>query len=207
MSWLLNFTDKIIHLDSYLISIVQQYGILTYPILFIIIFLETGIVITPFLPGDSLLFVAGTISAIGNLNVFFLLILLIFAAIIGDSLNYWIGFHIGKKVFIERKLIHIKYLQKAEIFYEKNGSKTIFLARFIPFIRTFAPFLAGVGKMRYSIFLFYNIFGAIVWVALFLLLGYFFGNIPIVKENLTIFILVIIFFSLIPLIIEFFKKK
>ncbi len=207
MNSLSQIFSAIIHLDSYLTSIVQQYGIWTYPILFVIIFLETGLVITPFLPGDSLLFAAGAISAIGNLNVFLLLILLIFAAIIGDTINYWIGFHIGKKVFIERKLINIKYLQRAEIFYERNGAKTIFLARFIPFIRTFAPFVAGIGKMRYSIFLFYNISGAIIWVALFVLSGYFLGNVSIVKENFSILIIIIIFFSLIPLLIEFFKKK
>src|SRR3989344_6381737 len=171
MSSLSQIFNAFIHLDVYLASIVQNYGIWTYPFLFIIIFLETGVVLTPFLPGDSLLFAAGAIAALGNLNVLLLLALIILAAILGDTANYWIGFHIGKRVFLEKNLINIKYFNKAEKFYEKNGAKTIFLARFIPILRTFAPFVAGIAKMRYSVFLLYNIVGAIVWTALFVLAG------------------------------------
>ena len=207
MNSLGDFLGAVLHLDVYLTSIVQQYGILTYPLLFLIIFLETGIVIFPFLPGDSLLFTAGAIAAIGNLNVFSLLALIALAAVVGDTVNYWIGFHVGERIFIEKKLINIKYLHRAEQFYSKNGAKTIFLARFIPIIRTFAPFVAGVGKMRYPVFLLYNIVGAIVWTSVFVLSGYFLGNVTFVKEHFSILIIVIILISLIPLLVEFFRQR
>ncbi|MBR9704891.1 DedA family protein [Candidatus Pacearchaeota archaeon] len=197
-----------LHLDENLAAIIQTYGIWTYLILFLIIFLETGLVIAPFLPGDSLLFAAGAFASQGVLNIFTLCILLIFAAIIGDTVNYWIGNFIGPKVFKENsKLLKRKYLIKTQKFYEKYGGKTIILARFIPIIRTFAPFVAGIGKMQYKKFLAYNIIGAIIWVLLFALAGFYFGNIPLIKDNFEIAIIVIIFISILPPLIEFIRHK
>jgi membrane-associated protein len=194
-----------LYIDQYLGSLIQNYGILVYFIMFFIIFLETGFVIIPFLPGDSLLFVAGTFAATGALNLSLVLVLLAFAAIIGDSVNYFIGSFFGKRVF--SKFINKKYMDKTQDFYNKYGAKTIFIARFVPVIRSMAPFVAGVGKMDYKKFLIYNVVGGITWVITFVLGGYFFGTIPIIKNNLTISIIVIIILSCIPAIIEYFKFR
>lgn len=198
------FIDIFLHLDKYLGGIIQDYGLLVYLILFMVIFLETGLVVTPFLPGDSLLFAAGTFAAIGSLNLAVLLIILIVAAVLGDSLNYAIGHKIGRPLFSKEnaKFFNRKYLLKTEQFYEKHGNKAIILARFIPIIRTFAPLVAGIGNMHYPKFLAYNIIGAIIWIALFTLGGYFFGSIPFVKENFFLVIIAIIIASFIPVIIE-----
>lgn len=199
--------DFVIHIDKYLGIIIQNYGLLTYLFVFLIIFLETGLVITPFLPGDSLLFVIGTFAAQGSFSLILVLILLSIAAILGDSVNYWIGNYFGEKIFIEKKLINEKYLNRTKEFYKKHGGKTIILARFVPIIRTFAPFIAGIGKMPYQKFLIFNIIGGIAWVFLLTLAGFFFGNIPFVKENLSIVILLIIIISFIPVVIEYFKNR
>jgi membrane-associated protein len=202
------FLDFFLHLDKNLTLVIAQFGPLTYIFLFIIIFCETGLVVTPFLPGDSLLFIAGSLAAFGSLNVFLLFITLALAAIIGDSVNYWIGSMLGKNVFHERSRFFKKeYLVKTEKFYEKYGGKTIILARFIPIVRTFAPFVAGIGKMNYTWFITYNITGGLLWVSLFLFGGYFFGNIPLIKNNFEVSIFVIIFVSILPGIIEFIKHK
>lgn len=199
---LINF---IIHLDQNLSLIIQKYGPMTYLILFLIIFGETGFVVTPFLPGDSLIFIAGAFASNGSLNIVWLFILFTLAAIIGDTVNYWIGHFLGPKVFRKKdsRFFKKEYLDDASKFYEKHGGKTIVLARFIPIIRTFAPFVAGIGKMAYGRFIVYNILGGVVWVALFLFGGYFFGSLPIVKENLTLIIFAIIFVSLIPAAVKF----
>ncbi len=193
-------------LDENLPLTAQAYGILVYPLLFLIIFLETGLVVTPFLPGDSLLFVAGTLASKGFLNVIPLFIILAIAAILGDTVNYWLGNSLGLSIIKKWKLRR-EYLEKTEKFYEKYGGKTIILARFIPIVRTFAPFVAGIGKMNYFRFLSYNIFGGILWVALFIFGGFFFGSIPFVKKNLTLVIIAIIFLSLLPAITEFIRHK
>jgi len=200
--------DLFLHLDKHLHEIITQYGTLTYVILFGVIFAETGLVFTPFLPGDSLLFAAGTFAAIGSLNVHLLFLLLTIAAILGDTVNYWIGNYFGPKVF-EKKIRFLKkeHLEKTHQFYEKHGGKTIIIARFIPIIRTFAPFVAGVGAMTYSKFILFNIVGGVLWCALFVYGGYFFGNLPVVKNNFSIVIVVIIFISILPGIIEFARHK
>ncbi len=202
-----NIIDIIIHLDKYLDLIFQSYGNVTYLLIFIIIFLETGFVLTPFLPGDSLLFVVGTFAAKGSLNVFLLLIFISLAAILGDTVNYFAGNYFGEKVFSKSRFFKQEYLERTKEFYKKHGRKTIILARFIPIIRTFAPFVAGVGKMSYKEFLAFNIIGGISWVALFLFAGFFFGEIPIIRENLTLVILLIVVASFIPPILEFIKSR
>ncbi|MBI2558188.1 DedA family protein [Candidatus Woesearchaeota archaeon] len=200
--------DFILHLDKNLSLIIQNFGGWTYAILFLIVFAETGLVITPFLPGDSLLFAAGTFAAIGSLNVFALFILLSLAAILGDTINYSIGKFLGAEAFNKYpKIFKKEYLDKTHRFYAKHGNKTIVLARFVPIVRTFAPFVAGVGKMKYVNFLKYNIIGGIVWVALFVFSGYYFGNIPVVKNNFTIVILIIIILSFMPMVWEYWKHK
>ncbi len=203
------FVDFILHLDKHLVEIVSNYGFLTYAILFLIIFAETGLVVTPFLPGDSLLFATGAIAAIGDLNIFFVLAILVAAAILGDTVNYWIGHFLGQKIIDSPKVpfINQKHIDKTQAFYAKHGGKTIILARFVPIVRTFAPFVAGVGKMDYSKFILYNIIGGVVWVLSFTLAGYFFGNIPAVKENFTIVVFAIIGISVVPMIFEFVKAK
>jgi len=202
------FIDLFLHLDSHLNELILQYGAVTYIILFLVIFAETGLVITPFLPGDSLLFAAGTFAALGSFDVVVLSILLTVAAILGDTVNYWIGHYIGPKIFHkETKFIKKEYLVRTHNFYEKYGGKTIIFARFIPIIRTFAPFVAGIGAMTYSKFILYNVVGGIVWVALFVFSGYFFGNIPLVKNNFSLVIIVIIIISVLPGVIEFLRHR
>lgn len=203
-----NIFSVFLHLDKYLEFIVKNFGPLTYIILFFIIFMETGFVITPFLPGDSIIFAVGAFSALGYFNIIPVYILLFFAAVLGDSLNYWIGHKIGPVVFEkETKFIKKKYLDRTKDFYEKHGGITIILARFIPIIRTFAPFVAGVGIMNYKKFITFNIIGGFLWISLFLFLGYFFGNIQIVKDNFELSVLMIIIISVIPVIFEIIKSK
>ena len=199
--------DFIIHIDKYIDILINRFGIFSYFILFLIIFCETGLVLTPFLPGDSLLFVAGAFASKGSFNVFLLFALFLASAILGDSVNYYIGYYFGEHVFDKWKLFKKEHLEKTKNFYEKHGVKTILFARFIPIVRTFAPFVAGVGKMHYRKFIFYNIFGGLLWISLFLFGGYFFGQLEWVKHNMTILIFMIIFISLIPVIIEYFKHK
>jgi membrane-associated protein len=208
MELITSLIDIFLHLDKHLNEIIIDYGTWTYLILFAIIFMETGFVVTPFLPGDSLLFAAGTFAALGSLNPLLLFGLLAGAAILGDTVNYWIGNYIGPRAFSgEIRFLKKEYLDRTHDFYERHGGKTIILARFIPIIRTFAPFVAGVGSMTYGRFITYNIGGGILWVALFVFGGYFFGNIPFVKDNFTIVILAIIFISVLPPIIEFLRER
>jgi membrane-associated protein len=205
------FIDFILHLDEHLSSIIQNYGTWTYLILFAIVFMETGLVVTPFLPGDSLLFAAGTFAspALGSaLNIGILWVLLVVAAIIGDTVNYWIGHYIGPKAFSgEIRFLKKEYLDRTHEFYEKHGGKTIILARFVPIIRTFAPFVAGVGEMNYGRFITYNVVGGILWVTIFTLGGYFFGNLPFVKENFTLVVVAIIIISVLPAVYEIVKDR
>jgi len=203
----MDFVDFIVHLDKYLGAIIQEYGVLTYLILFLIVFCETGLVVTPFLPGDSLLFTAGTFAALNALDVRMVFMVLTLAAIIGDSVNYWIGSLVGPEVFHKRKLplINKEHLVRTEKFYEKHGGKTIIIARFVPVIRTFAPFVAGIGKMSYPRFVEYNILGAILWNVTFVLGGFFFGNLPVVKDNFSLVIFGIIVVSFLPGVIEYAK--
>ena len=198
--------DFFLHLDEHMANIINQYGVWTYLILFLIIFMETGFVVTPFLPGDSLLFAAGTFAALGSLNVWLLILLLIVAAIGGDTVNYWIGHYMGDRAYNVR-WIKKEYLDRTHAFFEKHGGKTIFLARFVPIVRTFAPFVAGMGHMSYGYFFSYNVFGGIVWVILFTLLGYFFGNIPFVKANFELVIIAIILLSVVPAVWEAWKAR
>lgn len=201
--------DFLIHIDRHLSEIISQYGGWTYGILFLIVFLETGLVITPFLPGDSLLFATGTFCALGSLDLEVVIILLSSAAIIGDTVNYWIGAIIGPKVFTREnvRFLNKKHLQRTHDFYERYGAKTIVLARFVPIVRTFAPFVAGIGKMSYGKFLLYNVFGGILWVTLFSYAGYYFGNIPAVKSNFSLVILLIIIISIMPGVLELLKAR
>jgi len=200
--------DFVLHLDRYLDLIIRSVGIWTYLILFGVIFIETGLVVTPFLPGDSLLFAAGAFAALGSLNVWFLFIALALAAILGDTVNYWIGHYIGPKVFtMNSRWFKREYLERTQAFYDKYGGKTIFLARFVPIIRTFAPFVAGIGKMRYGYFISYNIFGGIVWTALFIFGGYFFGNMPFVRNNFSLVVIAIILISVMPAVIEVLRGR
>ncbi len=206
MDLLTQFVDIFIHLDVYLSDIITQYGTWTYAILFVVIFIETGLVVMPFLPGDSLLFAAGTFAALGALNIYTLVGLLMVAAILGDTANYWIGHSLGERAY-DSKWVKKEYLDKTHEFFEKHGGKTIFLARFVPIIRTFAPFVAGVGQMSYKYFFSYNVFGGLIWVPLFAFAGYFFGNIDFVKHNFSIVILAIIMISLVPVFIEAWKAR
>ena len=203
-----NLIDLFLHLDVYLADIISQYGTWTYALLFLVIFMETGFVVTPFLPGDSLIFAAGSFAALGVLKPWVLALLLCTAAILGDTLNYWIGHFIGPKAFSGSvRFLKKEYLDRTRAFFEKHGGKTIILARFVPIVRTFAPFVAGVGAMTYGKFIAYNVIGGILWVNLFLWLGYFFGNLEIVKNNFEIVILAIIFISVLPMVFEFIKSK
>ena len=198
--------DLFLHLDEYLQEIIVNYGAWTYGILFVVIFVETGLVVMPFLPGDSLLFAAGTFAALGSFNVWGLIGLLIVAAVLGDAVNYSIGHYLGDRAY-NIKWIKKEYLEKTHAFFEKHGGKAIFLARFVPIVRTFAPFVAGIGKMSYAYFATYNIVGGVTWVFLFTLLGYFFGNIPFVKKNFELVIIVIILISVLPMVYEWWKHR
>ncbi len=210
MEILKHLLDFVLHLDKHLADIIRDYGAWTYAILFLIIFVETGVVVLPFLPGDSLLFAAGSLAALPGspLNVWAMIGLLILAAVLGDTLNYHIGDYLGPRVFRQNsRFLKREYLERTQAFYEKHGAKTIILARFIPIIRTFAPFVAGVGTMSYSKFLSYNVVGAVLWVVLLTLAGYFFGQIPVVQKNFSLVVLAIIFLSILPAIVEFFKQR
>ena len=203
--------DFVLHVDRYLETFVQQYGTLTYAILFTVIFCETGLVVTPFLPGDSLLFAAGAIAAIdssGTMNPFLLFAILSVAAVLGDTVNYFIGARFGVKLF-EYNIPFLKkeHLDRTYEFYEKYGGKTIILARFVPIVRTFAPFVAGIGSMNYSRFITYNLIGGVVWVAIFVFLGYIFGNVPFVKQNFEIVTLAIVLISVLPMIFEYVRSR
>ncbi|MBP7342367.1 MAG: DedA family protein [Smithellaceae bacterium] len=209
MDIILYFIDFFIHLDKYLPGIIQSFGVWIYVLVFIVIFCETGLVVTPILPGDSLLFALGALAALGALHIEVLLVLLCIAGIAGDSVNYAIGHSIGPKVFSyeDSRFFKKKYLEKTHAFYEKHGGKTIIIARFMPIIRTFAPFVAGIGAMTYGKFLLYNIAGGTAWVFAFLLGGYFFGNIPSVKSNFTLVIFAIIMISVMPGFIAYVRHK
>jgi len=203
--------DLFIHLDKYLQQVISQYGALTYLLLFLVIFMETGLVVTPFLPGDSLIFAAGTFAspAMGSvLNIWVLWVLLCAAAILGDTVNYWIGHYIGPRAFSgEIRFLKKEYLDRTHAFFEKYGGKTIILARFVPIVRTFAPFVAGVGAMTYGRFISYNIIGGIAWVTLFLWIGYFFGHLPFVQDHFGLIVIAIILISVLPMVYEFIRTR
>ena len=200
--------DFVLHLDQYLSSIIQSYGVWTYAILFLIIFMETGLVVMPFLPGDSLLFAAGTFAALGSLNVWLLWLVVFVAAVLGDTLNYWIGNKIGPRAFEQdMRFLKREHLEKTQQFYDKHGGKMIILARFVPIVRTFAPFVAGVGSMHYGRFLAFNMIGAFLWASLFIPLGYFFGNIPAVKNNFELAVLAILLLSVVPMVFEYIRNR
>ena len=203
------FIDLFLHLDKHLDVFVTQYGTLAYALLFLIIFCETGLVVTPFLPGDSLLFAAGAIATRGELNVHLIVALLICASVLGDSVNYFVGSRLGEKAFANpnSKVFKKEYLDRTKAFYEKYGAKTMILARFIPIVRTFAPFLAGAGKMSYPKFMANIICGAVLWVGSLTYLGYLFGEIPLVKNNFTAVVMGVIALSVMPIVIELIKSK
>jgi membrane-associated protein len=206
MDILNKMVEYFLHIDEQLAYIIATYGAWTYALLFTIIFVETGLVIFPFLPGDSLLFAAGSFAALGSLNIWFLMGLLMVAAVLGDTVNYSIGHYLGERAY-NIKWIKKEYLDKTHAFFEKHGGKAIFLARFVPIVRTFAPFVAGIGKMDYSYFITYNLAGGITWVALFTLLGYFFGNLEFVQKNFELVIIAIILISVVPMIYEWVKSR
>ena len=209
MDMLLNFIDIFIHLDQHLSLLIQSFGGWAYLIVFLVIFCETGLVVTPILPGDSLLFGLGAIAAMGALKVEWLFVMLSIAAIAGDTVNYMIGHYVGPRVFAREsgRFFKKEYLERTHRFYEKYGGKTIVIARFVPIIRTFAPFVAGIGSMAYSRFIVYNIVGGISWIALFIFGGYYFGNLSIVKRNFTLVIFAIIFISILPGVIEYVRQR
>lgn len=210
MEFIRTIIDIFLHVDQYLDEIIRNYGLWTYALLFLIIFMETGFVVTPFLPGDSLLFAAGTFAAGTDpaLNVWILWALVFIAAVLGDTVNYWVGNKIGPKVF-ERDYRFLKkeYLERTQHFYEKHGGKTIILARFIPIVRTFAPFVAGIGTMHYGRFLSFNVVGAFLWTTIFVFLGYFFGQIPFVQSNFELVVVAIILISVVPMVVEYVRNK
>ncbi len=201
--------NLILHIDVYLAEAIAFLGAWSYVALFTIIFAETGLVVVPFLPGDSLLFAAGTLAGGGMLNIWVVYFSLLLAAVIGDTVNYWVGNYIGPKVFSQNnsRLFKKEYLEKTRVFYEKYGGKTIIIARFLPIIRTFAPFVAGIGKMRYSTFFFYNVLGGYVWVTSLVLAGFYLGGLPFVKANFEYAILAIIALSVLPMVVEYIKYK
>jgi len=201
--------DILLHLDRHLDTIIQQYGVWTYLILFLIIFCETGLVVTPILPGDSLLFAVGTFAARGALDLALVLLLLSVAAVAGDTVNYAIGYRVGPRIFRKEgvRFLNREYLDRTHRFYERHGAKTIVIARFVPIIRTFAPFVAGVGEMSYARFVTYNVAGGVGWIAALVLGGYLFGNIPVVRQNFTLVIFAIIVLSILPGVIEFLRQR
>jgi membrane-associated protein len=203
------FIDLVLHLDKHLQLLIQNYGIWIYAILFLIIFCETGLVVTPFLPGDSLLFVAGALAATGSMHVHTLFILLVVASFLGDNTNYWIGRFFGPRVFSREgsRLLNPKHLERTQAFYDRHGGKTIIIARFVPIVRTFAPFVAGIGRMVVPRFMMFAIVGALVWIGSLVYAGYFFGNIPWVKNNLSLVIVGIVVLSILPGIIEYLRHR
>jgi membrane-associated protein len=208
MEFLLQVLDWFRHIDVHLAELARDYGPWIYGILFLIIFCETGLVVTPFLPGDSLLFAAGALAATGEMNVGLLWLLLMAAAIAGDSINYSVGHRLGRGIFKEdARVLKTEYLRRTEAFYEKYGGKTIVLARFIPIVRTYAPFVAGASAMNYARFLTYNVLGALLWVTLFLMGGFFFGNIPFVQKNFEYVVIVIVLLSVLPILFEYVKHR
>lgn len=210
MTWFTFISDVFLHLDKHLSHVIGQYGTWTYLILFVIVFCETGLVVTPFLPGDSLLFAAGTCASpsIGALNPLWLFLLLSVAAIAGDTVNYWIGAIIGPRAFSGKiRFLKKEHLERTHRFYEKYGGKTIIIARFVPIVRTFAPFVAGIGAMNYAKFIAYNIIGGVAWVALFVFGGYFFGTMKIVQQNFSLVVIAIILISVMPMVIEFIRAR
>lgn len=209
MELLAQFFDIVLKLDQHLLWLVQNYGVWVYLILFLIIFCETGLVVTPFLPGDSLLFVAGTLAATGAMYVHGVFALLVVASFAGDNTNYWIGRYLGPRVFKREKslLFNPAHLASTQRFYDKHGGKTVVFARFLPIVRTFAPFVAGIGRMAYAKFLFYSFSGSVFWIAFFVFGGYYFGNIPVVKDNLTVVIMAIIVLSIMPGVIQYLRHR
>lgn len=209
MEWLSQVVDLLLHLDETLKEVISKYGTWTYAILTLIVFLETGVVVTPFLPGDSLLFAAGALAAVGDLDMKWILLLLSAAAILGDTMNYHIGYYLGSKLFRSdrARFLNRKHIERTHRFYERYGAKTIVIARFVPIVRTFAPFVAGIGRMSYWKFLFYNASGGIFWVVSLSYAGYFFGNIPIVQTHISLVILGIIVVSCLPAVIELIRER
>lgn len=209
MELLATFIDIVLHLDVHLLALTQEYGVWVYGILFLIIFCETGLVVTPFLPGDSLLFVAGALCGMGALELGLLLPLLMLASFSGDNTNYWIGRLVGVRLvkYANGRVLKREHLEITHAFYEKHGGKTILFARFLPIVRTFAPFVAGIGMMHYRLFVVFSVLGAVAWIGLFTVGGYFFGNIPVIKDNLTLMVLVIIFVSVLPALIKFIQHR
>ena len=204
MDVIMMLIDFVLHIDRHLRTLCADYGTWVYVILFIIVFCETGLVVTPFLPGDSLLFAVGSMAAIGALDVTWVMLILMVAAILGDTVNYSVGHYVGPKVFHEEhaRFLNREYLLRTHCFYEKHGGKTIVIARFLPIIRTFAPFVAGIGSMTYPRFLFFNVFGGILWVLIFVLSGYWFGNIPVIQKNFSLVIIALVLIPAIPSVIE-----
>jgi len=209
MEFLASLLDIVLHLDAHLLALVQEYGVWVYAILFLIIFAETGLVVAPFLPGDSLLFVIGALCGMGSLQLEVAIPTLVLAAFMGDNTNYWIGRLLGLRL-LERagsRLIKHEHLEKTHAFYEKHGGKTVIFARFLPIIRTFAPFVAGIGTMNYRHYVMFSIAGGVAWIGSLIVAGYFFGNIPVIKNNLTLMILVIVFISFVPAMIQFIRHR
>ena len=203
---MMNFIEELLHFDRYIPVIMDNYGVLIYVLLFLIIFCETGLVVTPFLPGDSIIFACGALAAVSGMNILVLIVIFFSAAILGDGTNYLIGKKLGERlVNSNNRFIKKSYIDKAQSFYEKYGSKAIVLARFVPIVRTFAPFVAGIGKMCYKKFGVFNIIGGTIWVSLFLSLGFFFGNIPVIKNNFSLVTIGIILISLLPVLVEVIK--
>jgi len=209
MELLAPLIDVVLHLDRHLSEIIQQYGVWTYLILFLIVFCETGLVVTPFLPGDSLLFAVGTFAALGALDVGLVMLVLSVAAVLGDTVNYGIGYRLGPQVFRREgvRFLNRKHLDRTHDFFERYGTKTIVIARFVPIVRTFAPFVAGIGRMRYGRFLFYNVMGGVGWIVILVLAGYLFGNIPVVRRNFSLVIFAIIILSILPGIVEVLRQR
>src|ERR1700690_835231 len=206
MAFIKILVDLFLHLDIHLSAVITQYGFWTYGLLFVVIFIETGLVFVPFLPGDSLIFAAGTFASLGSLNIWLLFLLLAIAAVVGDTVNYWIGHFLGDRAY-QVKWIKKEYLDRTHGFFDKYGNKTIFLARFIPIVRTFAPFVAGIGNMSYADFFSYNVLGGISWVALFSFAGYFFGNIPFIRDHFSLVVVAIVLISILPMVVEGWKLR